>query len=173
MAENFESTRESPLNNNGIQLESSNWISSYTYYFVNKIIDAGSRFPYKKEMLFKPLKAFEVDDVYDRFDEYISTKIEKNNKFDFFDMYKYVARYTVWGGFVYFLSNIAELLIPIIIKYFIKWLQNGSEDLLEGSIIVSLFILCNIGKSYLMNRGLYHLSRGGKRQENCLKVTIY
>ena len=134
--------------NGHINLEPSNCCSSSTFYFLNKIINAGSQFPYQFKMLFKADSMYDRSSVLSGFSIYFNKLIKEKGKITFKDLYFYENKYYFKFAVLEFFIKFWSLLIPIYMRQFIKWLLTPDGEMSEGFKYLGILIFVRFFQDY-------------------------
>ena len=155
------------------ELQEGGLLSHILFFFLDKVVDKGSKRPYDFDMLYKPHKLFTYEYNHERFNKILEDGINREKPRRFYDM---ILEHIMFPD--YWISDaclgicyIIQTPVPYFAKKLIEWIQEPEivdhNGWLYGAAICSLVSL----RLIIFHQGLYMKSRSEAQLSVALRVS--
>lgn len=157
-----------------IGFEDESFFSKIFFLHLNKIVDRGSKTPYKFEML------YELDDQllyadFEEFNAFFSKNIEKYKKDVLGAIFAYNRKYFALAHVAFFFRYVGECSFPLLIKQILNWFElqaAGQATMFDGYYYAAMITVYVFVRSYCGLFADYIYDTINARVRNLFRVSM-
>ena len=149
-----------------------NFFSRLFFFNLEKVIIEGNKEPYQFDRLFGLPKKFTYRGDYPRFEAYVE-KYKDAYKNDFFGLLLSYHNSYFYTGMLYYIVRFSLVLFqPIILKYFVAWIQDDGE-LWEGIAFGVVLLLIIVVQAQTSLAGYFEFEQATLIIKNTMRVSPF